>query len=250
MKRFRSHHKWQISKINFLIITLILVVLCFLLMLSYINDKIVPKLVVYAETEMQKFGRLIANKTVVQEINDTISTDDLFVINKNNDLIQTIDFNPIAVNRLLSIITSSIEKDFMAIEQGNYDTIGLDNNVLVDYNGDDLKRGIVFNIPSGIIFDNVFLSNIGPKIPVRFSLIGNIGSRIDTKITNYGINNALVETSVEVDINMRMILPFITKYTTVNASIPIIIKLINGTVPEYYFNGLSESSNVFALPIN
>ena len=49
---------------------------------------------------------------------------------------------------------------------------------------------------------------------------------------------------------MRMILPFITEYTTVNVSIPIIIKLINGTVPEYYFNGLSESSNVFALPIN
>ena len=250
MKRFRRYPKCQISKMNLFLITLILLFLLSILTLSYINNKVVPKLITYAETEMQKFGRLIANKTVVKEINDTISTDDLFVINKSNDLIQTIDFNPIAVNRLLSIITSSIERDFMAIEQGNYDVIGLDNNVLINYDGDDLKRGIVFNIPSGIIFDNVFFSNVGPKIPVRFSLTGDIGSRIETKITNYGINNALVETSAKVDINMRMILPFITEYTTVNVSIPIIIKLINGTVPEYYFNGLSESSNVFALPIN
>ena len=250
MKRFKKYHKWHISKFNVILMTLVLLILFFILALSYINQIIVPKLLIYAETEMQKFGRLIANKTVVKEINDTISTDDLFVINKSNDIIQTIDFDPIAVNRLLSIITSSIESDFMAIEQGNYDTIGLDNNVLINYDGDDLKQGIIFNIPSGILFDNVLLSNIGPKIPVRFSLTGDIGSKIETKITNYGINNALVETSAKVDINMRMILPFITEYTTISVSIPIIIKLINGTVPEYYFNGLSDSSNVFALPVN
>jgi len=250
MRKFRRYNKRRINKLNVFIITIIVVVFSVVFLLDYIDKTLTPKLTIYAETEMQKFARLIANQTVVKEINDSISTDDLFVINKNNDIIQTIDFNPIAVNRLLSIITSSIEEDFRSIASGNYETIGLDSNVLIDYNDDALKRGIVFYIPSGIIFNNVLLLNLGPKIPVRFSLDGNIGSNIKTTITNYGINSALVEANAIVEINMRIILPFISTYTTVNVNMPIIIKLINGTVPNYYFNGISGTSNTLSLPIN
>lgn len=249
MRRFRRYHRLRVNRGNVFLITIILLVFVVFYVSSYMSKTLTPKLTIYAETEMQKFARLIANKTIVKEINDTVSIDDLFTINKSNEIIQTIDFNPIAVNRLLSIITSSIETDFRAIENGNYDVLGLDANVLVDYNGDDLKRGIVFYIPSGLIFNNPFLSNLGPKIPVRFSLTGDIGSSIKTTITNYGINNALVETDANVVINMRVILPFITTYTSVNISIPIIIKLINGTVPEYYYNGISSSSSVLTVPM-
>lgn len=247
MRKFKKYN--NINKGNLLLVTFILIIFIVIYLLGFINDRVSPMLVEYAETEMIKFARLIANKTVVKEINDTISTDDLFIISKNNEVIQTIDFNPIAVNRLLSIITSSIESDFNAIASGNYDVIGLDSNVLINYSGDDLKRGIVFKIPSGIVFNNAFLTNLGPKIPVRFSLAGNIGSNIETKITNYGINNALVEANAIVDINMRIVLPFITKYTTIKVTIPIIIKLINGTVPNYYYNGVSSSSSILTLPI-
>lgn len=247
MRRFRRYN--NINRVNLLLITFMLIFFSIVYLLGFINNKVSPILIEYAETEMVKFARLIANKTVVKEINDTISTDDLFIISRNNEVIQTIDFNPIAVNRLLSIITSSIESDFNAIASGNYDVIGLDSNVLINYNGDDLKRGIVFNIPSGIIFNNAFLTNLGPKIPVRFSLAGNIGSNIETKITNYGINNALVEANAIVDINMRIILPFVTEYTNIKVTIPLIIKLINGTVPNYYYNGISGSSSILTVPI-
>jgi len=37
------------------------------------------------------------------------------------------------------------------------------------------------------------LSNLGPKIPVKFDLVGEVIINIETKITNYGINNAMME---------------------------------------------------------
>ncbi len=247
MKRFKKRRSWWINKKKFLLFVTVITMFFCCFLFYYINDRLVSKLAIYAETEMQRLGRLLANKVVVEQIDEDISEEDLFIINKNNDLIQTIDFNTTIVNRFLGVMTSNIETYFRALESGNYELLDLESNNLIDY---DSTEGIVFKIPSGLLFDNVFLNNLGPKIPVKFTLTGDIGSRIETKITNYGINNALVETSAEITINMRMLLPFTTKYITIPISIPIIIKLINGTVPSYYFNGLSESSNIFALPIN
>ena len=71
-------------------------------------------------------------------------------------------------------------------------------------------------------------------------------SNIETKITNYGINNAMMEISVNIELSEQVILPFVSKKIVYNVNIPIAIKLIQGTVPNYYFNGLSRNSpNVF-----
>ncbi len=104
-------------------------------------------------------------------------------------------------------------------------------------------------MPSGIVTNNALLSNLGPKIPVKFELVGDVISNIDTKITNYGINNAMIEISVNVQLNEQIILPFISKRISYTTNIPIAIKLIQGTIPNYYFNGMNKSSpNVF-IPV-
>lgn len=249
----RKKYIWKNKKINkytILMITLFFLFLSVFFVFSYINKKITPELESYAEYELKKFNTLIINKMIVKEINDTISLEDLFVITKDNeDSIHTIDFNPIAVNRLLSIITGSIQTDFQNLEQGNYEKLNLQDNVLSSYNKDLLKRGIVFTIPSGMVFHNTFLNNLGPKIPVRFSLTGDIVSKVNTKVTNYGINNALLEVNADVTITERMILPFLSKNISTTVTVPIVIKMIQGTVPDYYFNGIDKNSNLVTLPI-
>lgn len=102
------------------------------------------------------------------------------------------------------------------------------------------------SLTSGVISSNSLLSNLGPKIPVKFDLVGEVISNIETKITNYGINNAMMEISVNIELSEQVILTFVSKKIVYNVNIPIAIKLIQGTVPNYYFNGLSRNSpNVF-----
>ena len=52
---------------------------------------------------------------------------------------------------------------------------------------------------------------MGPKVPVKLSIIGDIVSTINTKVTNYGINNAIIEVSVLVEVEELVILPITTK---------------------------------------
>ncbi len=237
-------------KRKLLILSFFLIFIVVFLILFEINQKVKPKLEQYSEYELKKFNSLIINQTIIKEINDTVSLGDLFSIPKSEEnSIHTIDFNPIAVNRLLSIITNSIQTDFQKIEQGQFEELSIKDTILSSYHKDLLKRGIVFTIPSGMVFDNFLFSNLGPKIPVRFSLTGDIISNIQTKVTNYGINNALIEVFANVTISERMILPFFSKNIQTTVSVPIIMKLIEGSVPNYYFSGIDKNSNIFSLPI-
>ena len=104
-----------------------------------------------------------------------------------------------------------------------------------------INEGIVFEIPSGIVFNNVLLANIGPKVPVKLSLTGDILTNIHTKVTDYGINNAVVEVVINVEVYEQVILPFTTKRVTINTDIPIAVKLIQGEITSYYFNNLKTS---------
>ena len=80
-------------------------------------------------------------------------------------------------------------------------------------------------------------------------LVGDTVSNIKTNIQNYGINNALVEVFVNLQVRVNVILPFISKKVVVDSDIPIALKLIQGTIPNYYSNGISQNSPSFSIPL-
>ena len=86
-------------------------------------------------------------------------------------------------------------------------------------------------------------------IPVKISLVGDIISSIKTDITNYGINNVLVEIKIKVTITEMVLLPITSNEIIVETEIPIAIKLIQGIVPDYYFNTSSNNSPSYTLPV-
>ena len=88
---------------------------------------------------------------------------------------------------------------------------------------------------------NIILSNIGPKIPVKLNMVGDILTDIETKVTDYGINNVVIEVIVKVEVYEQVILPFGAKKVTINTDIPIALKLIQGEIPSYFFNNLKTN---------
>ena len=219
------------------------------LTLNFISLKVNPVLLDYAQMEARKIASIIINDAVNQKITNDIDVEELFIITRDtNNEVKTIDFNPIVVNQILTETTILVQSNLRYLEQGKVDMLNLMNNALIDYNQDKLKQGIIYEIPSGVIFGNSFLANIGPKIPVKFSLVGDIVGYINTNVTDYGINNALIEVNIVLELSEQVILPFVSEKITIDTTIPVALKLIQGSVPNYYLNGLNSPS--FALPIN
>ena len=228
----RAHLRKKIifyKKKNKIILIFILLIVAIVLGFKYVDKKLIPVYQEYASLEAKKIGSIIINRAVNEDINQDLNYDDLLIVNKNdkNEVIM-VDFNPVTVNKLLKNINLNIQKDFDLIKSGKVNELKW-----LGKETKSLKKGIVCQMPSGIIFNNVLFKNLGPKIPVRIDLEGDILTNINTKVSNYGINNALIEISVLVEINEKVILPVITKNITVKSSIPLFVKLIQGSVPNY-----------------
>lgn len=254
MKRIRLKRKIYLFKKNkkskILIIILLALIFCIWLSLRIINFKVSPVLFDYAELESKKLASIVINNAIAKNVTENIDIDELFIITKDSQgEIKTIDFNPIIVNKILTKVTNNVQINLKYIESGKIDLIDLGKEDLIDYNIDKLREGIIYEIPSGVIFGNSFLANIGPKIPVKFSLAGDIISYINTKVTDYGINNAVIEINIVLELVEQVILPFTTSKIKIETSIPVAIKLIQGSVPNYYLNGINQNSTSLSLPI-
>ena len=247
--RLRIHLKKKRHKLsvgNTIIIIFILVVTMTYFSLNYLNKNVVPVLMSYATSQVRKFSSLIINRAISKQIAEDLSVEDMFIITKSETgEIRTIDFDPIVVNKTLNKIVNTIQLNLKYLEEGKLE---LPDNVLIDYNEEELSKGVIYEIPSGVVFNNSLLANLGPKIPVKLSLIGDIVSNVNTKVTNYGINNALIEVSIYVQVESRVILPFITDTVIVETEIPVAMKLVQGIVPDYLLGGLTNSSVPIKVP--
>lgn len=251
LKKSKNFQLFVISKKNIFLIVFIFVGIGVVLFLNFINNKFTPILLENAELEINKFSTIMINKAISQVLEDKINVDDIFETVKNNDgVIQTIDFNPIVVNQVLNIATTVVQNNLKLLEDGDLDSIGIYDMDFPEDRLKDLEKGIILRMPIGLVASNTILSNLGPEIPVRLHYIGDVNSNITTKVTQYGINNAMVEVGVHLEMTAQIILPFVTKKKVLDCDIPIAIKIIQGSVPNYYGSGLLKDSSLYSIPFN
>lgn len=236
-------------KKNIFIATLLLCVIITIIVLKIISIRVSPILMNYAELETKKLSSIVINRAVNKQLANGMNIDEMFNIIKNdNGEIATIDFNPAIVNKVLNTTTNVVLINLKAIEEGNIDFVELPD-ILISNDKDKLKNGIIYEIPLGTITNSGFLSNLGPKIPIKLNIIGSVESNVKTNIKEYGINNALVEIYIRISVTEQINVPFISKRVTVTSDIPVALKVIQGSVPKYYGGTLSKQSNIFSIPI-
>lgn len=250
-KKLKLKQRRKIDKISLYVVVIILVFMSIILGLGYLNKKISPILLNYAELETRKLSNIIINRALTKQLASGIDIENLFNIIQNKDgEIQTVDFNAAIVNKVLNTTTSIIQINLKAIQEGRVDFAELPEDINADFDKEKLKRGIVYEIPIGVVTGNAFLSNLGPKIPVKLNIIGDVMSNIRTQIQAYGINNALIEVFVHIEITEQVNIPLMSKRVTVSSDIPIAVKLIQGKVPTYFSNnGITKDSNIFSIPM-
>lgn len=230
--------------INTIIIILIFLVLFIIIFINYYSNKSKDVLMAYAESETRKLTILVINKAITKQMSDSWANDIFDVVYNDKGEIILIDFNSQNTAKILSTMTSLIELNLRAIEEGKIDMLELPNNSLESYDMDLLEKGIITYIPFGIATGSSLLYNLGPKIPVKLSLLGDVITGFSTDVTEYGINNALIKLMIDVKVDTRIILPIISKEITINANIPIAMKVVQGKIPDYYMNGFTSRSNI------
>lgn len=230
--RIRLKKRNKKNKIYFI---LILFFILFFLLINFFSKKMTPVMLSYAESKATKLATLLITQAVNGEVFHNMDVNSLVVTSKDsNGVIKEIDVNPIYANKLLNMITNYVQEYIEKVEDGDIDSLGVSDTIFSNYDIHKLKQGIICEIPSGVVFSNSLLANLGPKIPVRISLIGDVETDIKTSITNYGINNVFFKVIVYVNVKMKVLLPFATSNVDASTNIPIVMKIIGGEVPDFY----------------
>jgi len=207
----------------------ILLVLLLIIVCTYIFIRIFSK---KAEILLLNYTSYRLTNTITSIIDKSLRNilyeqkyDDLIIDNRDeNNNIVNLDFNSKELNNILYLVNEDILNSISSLENNNteFKTKKISSN----------KR--VFYVPLGVIYNTPILNNIGPKIPFKVEIIGSVNSETKIDVKEYGINSSLIELLLNININMKVILPFISKNINVKKSIILDSKVIQGKVPDYY----------------
>ena len=200
------------------IIAIIVSLITALIIINYISKLASKILLPMAEAETKRYVSKIIN-----EATEEITFDgELFTINRDSDNeIKMITYNSLEATKLINDITERIEQEFYRLE---------------NHDNDSINEIVVAEVPFGILFGNKLLGNVGPKIKIKINIIGDALSELETEVKPYGINNALVEVRVNLDVTARVVAPFVSSEIKVNNKIPISINIVNGKIPDAYIS--------------
>lgn len=200
------------------IIIIVLALLSSIIIINKLANKFNDTIMSMADAKTKKYI-----STIINDATDDIKFDgNLFSIDKSDtNEIKMIKYDSYEATKLINEITHNIQDKLNNLEN----------------NANDKKDSfIIEEIPLGVVFNNGFLRNMGTNIKIRIDIIGNVITELQTSVKPYGINNALVEVTVSIVANARVILPLNTKEIQVKNMIPISINIVNGNIPEAYIS--------------
>lgn len=222
---------------------LISVIIATAILLNILNKRAIPILANYMEVQTKRMGIEVLRNTGSEELNKLLKNNKYYEIVKNNDgEIESINFDTTILNEALIIVSKNVRKKLNELEEGK----NLPSEMFYNNLNKKIKNKIVYMVPIGIVFNNAFLYNLGPKIPVKIEYSGNVGLDVKTSVKAYGVNSALIEVYVYVEVTQRTILPFTSKDTKLTSKIPIVLKVVKGSVSNY----MSNNNPSYSLPLN
>ena len=239
MKKYRKLKNRRSIKLSYII----LVILFFIannvfFLLSNFNKKVNPKLEQVINMNIDKMIENIITEYSLKEDYTTIKN--ILIINKNKyGEIINIDYDLPSLYNFSSHITDELKDDLYNLEKGKTTSEYYD-----DYLSSNNKDSFILNVPYGIASNNIFFSNLGPKIPVKVKFVGSILTGVKSKVTSYGINNSLIEVFTTINISTLIVTPVSKKRITRTYEVLVASKIIEGSIPQIYGGVLEKNSNI------
>ena len=206
----------------------------------YFNKVLGPGLVECAENEMERLTLLVMNNSFEKYLRENEINNLLEISRNSKNEVELIRYNTKVMNEIMGDIVSILERDLFYMTKGDFDKLDFQLRDITDQYYEMMNEGILFTVSVGSATGNRLLANIGPKIPLNLSLVGDVMAEIDTEITEYGLNNAMIEVFIQIEVNTVIHMPFMSKKIKVENKIPLTMEMIQGNVPGYYLENLGK----------
>ena len=205
-----------------------------LFVIYYFSTFIGPGLIKSASLEVNRITSIIINNGVRKYLSNNSELEIVDIL-RNGEKIEVIRYNTENVNKISMDISNSIEQDINYLILGDLEKIDFSLSKISDSYYDRIDNGLVFGISIGNITGNSLLANIGPIIPLKIEMVSNVNVEVKNKITEYGMNNALMEVFIEIKVSPVIVMPFLSKEISVINKVPLVTEIIQGDIPDSYF---------------
>ena len=209
--------KERLKRKYYILITFLINLFLFIIIFSLYSKKLNPKLNDYIDflVKDEIYKKVIKSNNFItnEEVNDILYIDK----NKSNEIVY-LDYDIDKTYKLLNKYIDSLKKDN--------------------------SKSKILTVPFFIASDNIIISSLGPKIKFKYEIIDNVKGKIKTKVTDFGVNNALVEMYFELEIGYLVVIPMNKKESVLKTEILISSKIINGKVPTFYGKNIFKESSV------
>lgn len=209
--------KERLKRKYYILITFLISLFLFIIIFSLYSKKLNPKLNDYIDflVKDEIYKKVIKSNNFItnEEVNDILYIDK----NKSNEIVY-LDYDIDKTYKLLNKYIDSLKKDN--------------------------SKSKILTVPFFIASDNIIISSLGPKIKFKYEIIDNVKGKIKTKVTDFGVNNALVEIYFELEIGYLVVIPMNKKESVLKTEILISSKIINGKVPTFYGKNIFKESGV------
>ena len=209
--------KERLKRKYYILITFLISLFLFIIIFSLYSKKLNPKLNDYIDflVKDEIYKKVIKSNNFItnEEVNDI-----LYIDKNNSNEIVYLDYDIDKTYKLLNKYIDSLKKDN--------------------------SKSKILTVPFFIASDNIIISSLGPKVKFKYEIIDNVKGKIKTKVTDFGVNNALVEMYFELEIGYLVVIPMNKKESVLKTEILISSKVINGKVPTFYGKNIFKESGV------
>ncbi len=226
MRKFKSKSRYSSKKsLNFIGIYLGLIIIEVIFSLNKIGILISPKIINIVKNNISYYDNVLVEEYLdTKELRSNLVMD-LITLDKNSkEEIVNINIDTAKSYEILNKISNSLKDN-----KSSYKDIYSKNK----------KDNIILRYPIGLASNNILINNLGYRIPLKLELNSNVLTGIKTKVTNYGLNNALIEVYLKVSFTSNVVYFSLDDAIKSEYEVLLASKMIMGRVPEM-FNGYLE----------
>lgn len=216
--------------INKCFVIIFLIFINTFLIINYIGNKMTPIMDELVVKSVNKSMYSYIFNTFNKEVMTNVDINEILylTVNKEGEIL-SIDYR---FDKAYQVLSDSLNTLFININDMKIDSVYYDDN-----------KGIFF-VPVGIITNNVLLNNLGSKIPCKVVYLTDIQMGFKTKVSNYGINNVLMELYVVIETKNKLINPMETYEFGEKKEVVVASKVIMGNIPSIYGGQIEKSSAI------
>ena len=219
-------------------------IFCFFLVINtsilffLMNHFMSPNINNIAELALEKTIYNIASSYKLQT-KSISGAENLLDMHKNSqNQITSMNYNMQAIYKIASDLERHILRKLKENSKINLYSLSLESKM----RNQDQK--IIMYIPLGLLTNSPLLANVGPKIPVTISFMDTFFTQIKTKVTDYGLNNALIEIYLNIKIHYKIIGISETDDETLEYDILLDSRIIQGNIPNWYAGSYEKRSKI------